>query len=600
MFSWHIIRMRFVGIFLILLAAACYAEPSIVDYRFIIDGNTTNSSVVYISPLSSPGVKDGVHFNITANESVNWSLSIILDGSVSMGPLKRGNKNSLQKPDDCFYWNGTSGSCTGNNLLEGNYTVDVTFIYLDSLNNSVSITDASRNIIIDNTPPSVLFQSPQNFINSKIVNLNFTASDSSGISGCSIEWMNETGVTLNKTLANCSSENIGAKDGNHTVRIRSIDLAGNTGTRALSFIVDTIAPYVSLSSPENSTYNSSYIYLNYTAFDANQITCSIEFDGLNTTLQDCNNHTISSGSKGSHLLRLWVNDTAGNVNVSTSSFTNIYLSQEIEIASPLNTTYNTTNISLSYRISAGDCFYSLNNGSNTQLPNCTSAPIQASEGLNFLQLFSNNSGNINSSNVSFSVDTIAPELSIQSPTSTTYNSTSVSLAYTTSGISCYYVLNGVTHSLANCANIPIQAATGSNSLVLYSKDDMNNTNSASVSFTVSLPVQTPPPTTPTNTQNNQQTTPPKNITTKQANSTNQSIVNNTIGPVTPPVEKENSTLQNNTASNQSSIFGITGAIFANPLPIALAALALIVIIILAAAWKLAKRPKSKDGVVTIK
>ena len=523
------IIMKFVGIFIILLATACYASPSIVDYSFIIDGNSTNSSVVYISPLSSPGVQDGLRISITADEPVNWTIKIlnstgswVAPGNGTNPPWKEPNSTIIIKPDtSCTVWSGTKKQCDGENLIEGNYIVNVSMKYINSTdNNTNEISDLSRTIIIDNTPPAAPL------VNARSVN-----------STVQLNWSAQSDINF------------------------------------MEFFV----------------YRSA--------------------DGINFLLVNETNITSFSEqlSNALYYYKVLEKDMAGNENESIINMTVNYTSPyaEVSIESPLNTTYNTTNISLSYKISAGSCFYSLDNLINTTLENCTNTTFIALDGAHFLQLFSNNSGNINSSNVSFSIDTQAPELLMQSPTSTTYSSTSVSLSYTTSGIRCYYELNNVVHSLTDCGNASITASTGSNNLVLYSKDHMNNTNFTSVSFTVSIPAppSSPPPTNPPTTQNNQNTNqkppPPKNTTTNQANSTNQSAVNNTVVPAAPPAQKENSALQNNTASNQSSIFGITGALFANPLPIALAALAVVIIIIIAAFWKFFRRTKPKDGTVKI-
>ena len=62
----------------LLIVGISFAAPSIIDYRLsTADGFETNSTLIFISQLSSIGIRDGVHFDITANETVNWSLAAV-------------------------------------------------------------------------------------------------------------------------------------------------------------------------------------------------------------------------------------------------------------------------------------------------------------------------------------------------------------------------------------------------------------------------------------------------------------------------------------------------------------------------------------------
>lgn len=168
----------------------------------------------------------------------------------------------------------------------------------------------------------------------------------------------------------------------------------------------------------------------------------------------------------------------------------------LSITLPTNTTYTNTNITLEYTIDEADaCWYSLNNGNtNVTLTNCNNATFIATEGLNTLNIYANDtSGNINDTErVSFTVDTVPPSLVIVLPENTTYNyNESLPLNYTV-GIDadyCWFNLDSNSNtSLAGCINATFNASENWHVLYLYVNDTAGNENSSSIAFTVLLPV----------------------------------------------------------------------------------------------------------------
>ncbi|MBU0586650.1 right-handed parallel beta-helix repeat-containing protein, partial [Candidatus Micrarchaeota archaeon] len=88
----------------------------------------------------------------------------------------------------------------------------------------------------------------------------------------------------------------------------------------------------------------------------------------------------------------------------------------------------------------------------------------------------------------FENDSIAPELTIQSPTASSYNTTSINLNYTVYDLhldKCWYSLNGAANiTLYNCQNISITGIEGPNTIIVYANDSAQNQNSSLVSFTI--------------------------------------------------------------------------------------------------------------------
>ena len=82
-------------------------------------------------------------------------------------------------------------------------------------------------------------------------------------------------------------------------------------------------PIINLDSPQNTTYNSPNINLNYTATDSDLDSCWYELDSTVYNLVNCQNASIYVHS-GHHVLTLYANDSAGNENSTTVGFTANY------------------------------------------------------------------------------------------------------------------------------------------------------------------------------------------------------------------------------------------------------------------------------------
>ena len=94
------------------------------------------------------------------------------------------------------------------------------------------------------------------------------------------------------------------------------------------------------------------------------------------------------------------------------------------IQSPINTTYNDTNVNLNYTITEGDqCRYELD-GSNTTLANCQNTTMSGlTESSHYVKVWVNDSvDNWNASaTLYFIVDVTSPQVTLNLPQNTTYN-----------------------------------------------------------------------------------------------------------------------------------------------------------------------------------
>ena len=121
------------------------------------------------------------------------------------------------------------------------------------------------------------------------LSLNFTATDSDGISAC---WYTNT-TGSNVTLPGCENTTFIAAIGQHTVTVYANDTLGIEGSANVTFTV--LEPLtVNISSPENTTYASSTINVTYNVSGGTTpYNCTLELDGVNLSYPSCSNTTLT-------------------------------------------------------------------------------------------------------------------------------------------------------------------------------------------------------------------------------------------------------------------------------------------------------------------
>jgi VCBS repeat-containing protein len=106
--------------------------------------------------------------------------------------------------------------------------------------------------------------------------------------------------------------------------------ANTSNTLTVSALPDTTPPVVNIISPENITYSTSWIELNYTATDNIAISsCWYDLNGNITQLPGCQNATLTL-SDGFYTLTVYANDTSGNVGSAQVAFTIITVPPDTE------------------------------------------------------------------------------------------------------------------------------------------------------------------------------------------------------------------------------------------------------------------------------
>ena len=247
----------------------------------------------------------------TTNQTLDFNGSVVsLDGVVNVtlfidGILNETNSSGINDTDYLFTKTISDGS--------HNWTYEAC--------NGVGCTIATTRNFTINTAPIITVFSPINGSNSTTSTIFFNATSNKTISTWIVNY-NGTNVTL--SAINTTLE---VEDGNNFNLLLYANNS-NTGIFGLNdsvfFSVDVSSPQVTVIFP-NETIDfhevNTNLFVNWTVSDINLDTCTLEYNGINTTVTCLDNQTtINITTSSNRSLTLYVNDTLGNSNSSSVSW----------------------------------------------------------------------------------------------------------------------------------------------------------------------------------------------------------------------------------------------------------------------------------------
>ncbi|NVM29627.1 MAG: immune inhibitor A [Candidatus Helarchaeota archaeon] len=373
----------------------------------------------------------------------------------------------------------------------------------------------SFQISVDVLPPDLIIESPLNksYQTTTIdINLSSSAPDLDSI------WYrvrNETGWITNNITWYLGA-NITLDEGNYTLNAWANDTQGYiSAAYVVDFTVDITPPTIIIENPSNITFyeNTFFINISCNASDLDAIWYRI----FNLTLFDwIDLENVSyyipiqrTLPDGFYQIFAWANDTAGNLQSVNESFA-INAPPVVTIDTPLNVTYTTNGITINLNCSALDLdlmWYQVHNGTEWVVNKtiwAEGANVTLPDGIYTLYAWANDTfgqTQLMPSNVTFSIDTTAPTVTILSPTNDTYLSTSVwiNLSSAASDLDSiwYRIYSNSTSDWLDPLNItwsdPIQRifSDGYYTLYVWANDTFGNVPSypKSINFTIDTPPQ---------------------------------------------------------------------------------------------------------------
>ena len=307
--------------------------------------------------------------------------------------------------------------------------------------------------------------------------------------------------------------NLQGEVGNNLLRIYAEDIYGNIGSDNVIFTISTleqeiIPPTVTIT---HIASGGLFANANFTVLASHLDSCYYILNGGTNTPIPCsvgmNQITNLQGEVGNNILRIYANDTYGNIGYDAVFFTISTLEQEI--IPPIVTITHVAsgglfaNVNFTVIASHLDsCYYTLNGVPNNPTP-CSVGMnqitnLQGEVGNNLLIIYANDTyGNIGSDNVVFTISTLAEGIppiitAIEPQNNEILDHTDVILKVSTDeAANVTYSLNGGTNVTMNeTSSLVFESAQlnleneKTHTVTYYATDLFGNTASLTITFSI--------------------------------------------------------------------------------------------------------------------
>ena len=405
---------------------------NVTVYAYDKAGNMDSNIVSFTVDTLSPVVTiinpaSGEWFNIE-NVTVSWTANDTGSGI---------DYYEIRIDSGAWINVGLNTSYTFTNLDEGNHTIDVRAYDKAGNSGTDSITFG-----VDLTEPTVTITSPSDgdYVNTSDVYVEWIGNETiSGIDHYEVRCQNSTwdsgwinvGTVTHYTFPNLA-------DGQYTIYVKAIDLAGNVGVDSIEITVDTVAPSVMITDPaNNSVVGGSSVSIDVTSSDLHPNKTWLTINGNIVQTWDGDGgfsyiwNTTGYGD-GVYEVIAYANDTVGNVGSYRILVTVDNTGPDVHIVSPVDGAYvngvvtiifnasDPNNVSLvelyidgnlrySNNIEVQSATYTWDWDTSTEPEGNHTISVTAYDILN----------NINSVEITVCVDKTAPNITITSPANNT-------------------------------------------------------------------------------------------------------------------------------------------------------------------------------------
>ncbi|MBA2853824.1 parallel beta-helix repeat protein [Methanococcus maripaludis] len=470
-----------------------------------LKGNTnTTEPITFTVDTINPEVVIN-HKEDDYNYSTNI-LNVTVDDASAVTVVAEINNENMSQNIALENISGYFGNTT-HEFAQGEYSVR---IYAEDLAGNVNSSETVE-FMVDWTAPIVSIEIPTNgsYISFTNLKLNVTATDNVCESVmCNIS---VNGVTVNSSEVNTSETllfDLTITEGENNISVVSIDDNGNIGENTTTVIVDTVKPEVTVNTVEKSyNYNSSI--LNITATDINLDSVLAEVNGLkNITLNGSAGYFVTNEefNEGLYSVKIYAIDLAGNVNSTENVTFRVDLTDPVITVNTEEGAYfnNGSNV-LNFTVDEDyiDSVTAFNGSSEILLNNSTGNYLNANEladGVYNVTMYANDtaSNKVNKT-ASFTVDTVNPEVTFNSPVNGTTFTTSSAAINVTANDSLSNV-SSVIAKIGNVGNVTLSfdgnyytgntetLSNGNYEITVYATDLAGNVNSSeNVTITVAVP-----------------------------------------------------------------------------------------------------------------
>lgn len=470
------------------------------SFAFTVSGATSvtcQSDGGAFSPCTSPvnltGLSDGSHtFTVRAADAAGnvtttshtWTVDTVPpDVTFTTTPANPSNQATAN-----FAFTTGDATTVACSLDGAAFTTCTSPATLSGLSNgthsyAVRATDAAGNArtathtwLVDTVPPNLSFtQVPGNPTNQTSATIAFTTDDAVTVE-CSFQ---------GGAFAACSSPVTlnGLADGSYSFAVRGVDLAGNTATITHSWVVNTVAPTVTITSgPANPTRQTSASF-SFTTSTVVSIECRVDANAF----APCTSPASFTGlTDGDHTFTVRATDSASNVGSASYPWRVDTVAPVVTITSAPAALSGSTSASVAFTVSeAATVTCALNGG--TAEPCSSPWPLSGlAQGAQSLVVTATDAaGNVGTATATWSVDTIAPVVTFTTTPTNPTNVANASLAFTTSEpatLECE--LNNEGFSACTSPWTRMGLADGLYALTVRATDPTGNVGAATFSWTV--------------------------------------------------------------------------------------------------------------------
>jgi hypothetical protein len=315
----------------------------------------------------------------------------------------------------------TGDSATFSDLSDGEHTVIV-----NATDPSSSEGEDSVTFTVDTIPPTVSIESPEDdaVFGSSSVEVSWTSTDAvtteRSVDGGAWQTVVGTSVTISSLV-----------DGEHTISIRVVDVAGHEATDSVTVLVDTTDPTVEITAPSEGATVGTEVTVEWTADDglgSGIDTGEVSIDGGAWTAAIGSSYTFTGLTSGGHTVDVKVTDDAGNEGTDSVAFTVTAVivdttAPTVSITSPTNgSSLGASSVTVAWTASDGTgsgidtIEVKLDAGAWTTVTGSSHEFTALAEGTHMVSVrVTDNAGNAATATVTFMVDTVDPSLSITSP-----------------------------------------------------------------------------------------------------------------------------------------------------------------------------------------
>ncbi|MFA5744423.1 MAG: hypothetical protein WC936_06435, partial [Candidatus Nanoarchaeia archaeon] len=232
----------------------------------------------------------------------------------------------------------------------------------------------------------------------------------------------------------------GLSNGENDINVVCLDAYSNSNNTVFTITSDPLFPQLRIISPLSANYINKNLLLNISATDLNLNSVWYNWNGNNVSY---NTPVYVLFNEGINTLHAWANDSVGNLNYTTVSFTIDTIIPSLSIVSPQNISYTNDTQLLNLSIIDANLESVWYNWNGTNESYTDAVNITFNEGFNTLEAWANDSvGNLNYTNVSFTVDSFLPLLEIITPENISYNAANQLLNISSTGVNTWYNWNG--------------------------------------------------------------------------------------------------------------------------------------------------------------